>query len=433
MRGIISCLVILALASGATAAFMDYQGGSAIMTAADWSEMNVTWDPTSTSAVAPHWPTSVDDVTIRNGATTTLNTFVEVNKFKIGGYAVLDTSGGVKQPMPASTLEIVSGGHLKAVNDFRIADAYDGTVNMYEGSMVELDESTVGDGKSWWYVGRGAGLNGQMNIYGGTVRTDASVYSNLYIGRDDSIGEVHQYGGLVDIHSPTKGYLYIGRDSGTGTGSYILEGGSFLHRNDTNDSRNYIGRYGGTSVWKQTGGYAWFGGSMNIGSSSDTKGISMAYASFLGGTTQVLSSIYFGGTHSTLLSPIAGGRITYGQDAVFQAGGGFGAYSNWTEMEFVIESAADFSVYFAQVINMDNLDIVVTVGAYVPTIGEQWIAMTSGIDVSTLGIQTVTTNLGGWLVIDDTVNNQLILEYVPEPATLTLLVLGGLALIRRRR
>jgi len=434
MRGIFSCMVILVLASGAMAAFMEYTGGSTVMTANDWYELNVNWDPTSTTG-APRWPTTGDQMSLRNGAVTQLNTFVEADELQIGGWEVLDTSGGTKQPMPASTFEIVSGGHLKLATGnqgLTLADEYDATMNIYPGGRLEMSELASGDGKAWWRVGYAEGLNAQMNIYGGTVTMDAGQYSNLYIGRRDSIGEVHQYDGLVDIHSPDKGYLYIGRDAGTGTGSYILEGGSFLHRNDTNSARNYIGRYGGTAIWKQTGGYSWFGGGVSIGSSGDGKGYSEAYASWLGGTCQMLSGIWFGGTDSSGWPPVGGGRITYGQDAVFQSGGALNAYSNWCELEFIIDSADDFSVYFDQGVNLNYLDIVVTLDGYTPTVGEQFVAMTvnPAADINLAGMQSVTP---GWKVIDDDVNHQLILEYVPEPATLSLLALGGLALIRRRR
>ena len=119
-------------------------------------------------------------------------------------------------------------------------------------------------------------------------------------------------------------------------------------------------------------------------------------------------------------------------------------------VELRVNSAADFQVTIAGATGLDwnaatTVACVLTDG-YTPTIGQTWkfVDGATGVgnlpsdgfhpDGSRFDFYTYRDGVGaGWALYKDTVNNDVRLEYVPEPATMSILVLGGLALLRRKR
>jgi len=445
-RTFISMAVVAVLAAGAFGAAMDYNGFGGVMTPADWAELNVTWDPGSYTGVF-RWPTTGDRAHVRNGATTALNTFMEVDQFAVGGKAATAGDGGPVIPMPTSRLDLRDGAHLKLVTgdsvDFACGAGYYGIVNQYAGSLLTVNEAAAGDGKTNFRIASSSNDNaGVYNLYGGTIDLDAAAYVNFHVGaKDGAVGVFNQYGGLVDGWSPDKGYIYIGSGSKSddaaagGTGTFNRVGGSFIWDNATNSPRCYVGRYSGEGHMNVTGGYTWLGADINLGTTKEGAGYAYGTLSLTGGTLWMRGNIHTGGSDG-LGAPIAGSRMTFGQGASVLTGGGIYAWSTDTELELLIDSTSNFDITMQGLVRLTSMDAIVTVdSAFTPTAGMQWTVITAG-DTDLTGMGTLTSNYNvpgeSWVLLED-VNNDLILQYIPEPATLTLLALGGLALIRRRR
>jgi len=446
MRGFFSCLVVLVLASGVMAATMDYQGGSTVMTAADWYQLNVSWDPSSTTGL-PRWPTTGDQCMLRNGAAATLNTFLECDRFTVGGYEILDTSGGSVVPMPPSTLNLASDAHLKIVTgssvQFNTGNRYTGIVNQYPGSLVEMDEKTAagGDGKTNFQVASSTDdAVGTYNMYGGTLDLKGDQYVNFNIGcKPGATGVFNMYDGLVSCQSVSKGYVYLGRGgstSGDGNGTFNMMGGSFICDSSDQKTNFYIGRYAGEGHLNVTGGYMFVGKRMYVGVSKSGSGYTTGTASFTGGTLHMRDSLEIGSGDN--VSSTGEGHVTFGQDFSMISTGWMYHNGVSSSLEVLISSAKDFDILFTGnvILDMARLDGIVTVqGGYTPTAGQSWKVIDAGnaVVLSNPGPLQSSYPTGRWYFVHDTANQDLRLLYIPEPATLSLLALGGLALIRRRR
>jgi len=99
------------------------------------------------------------------------------------------------------------------------------------------------------------------------------------------------------------------------------------------------------------------------------------------------------------------------------------------EIELAGLSVGEFdAISVSTTASLDGYIDVALLGAYTPTPGDSWDILTAASGV-TLGSLTYTTNYTGSLVDS---GNTLRLTYVPEPVTLGLLSLGGLATIMLR-
>ena len=255
-------------------------------------------------------------------------------------------------------------------------------------------------------------------------------------------GVFNMYDGLVDLYSTSKGNVYVGR--GTGHGTLNMMGGSFIQDGSDQKAHITVGDYSGEGHLNMTGGYMFVGKRLYLGYNKSATDYAYGYASFTGGTYMGRNAFVLGrGDESHTAAGTTGeGHVTFGQGASvlvndwIYSSGGIGSTEEW-----LLDSDSDFDISFKGNVMMRDINTIITVDAsYTPSIGQKWKLITDCEQVIWPDMGTITSNYGlpgEWSLLEgvnlaNSLRRDLVLQYITEPATLSFLVLGGLALIRRR-
>ena len=302
-------------------------------------------------------------------------------------------------PQASGTYEL-SGGSLNTAD----GGTWVGRVGAGEFRHTGGSHSTALSGISGIYVAYEAGSTGEYHLSGtGTIAVPV-----LHVGGRGT-GEFTQNGGTVTVDQiGGGGSLGVGH-SGNAVGTYELNDGSL-----STDNVEYIG-LGATGEFTQTGGSNTTENLM-IGTSTNGDG---TYA--ISGGTLSGGDVIVGDNGSGTLKVI-------GDDATI-------------DLDTYIQNTSGLLV---SEIEGDGISLMDTVGT--ATLGGTWTIVDTG--AVPLGTYNVLTAAGGITGSFDTVNlpnaaewtwgitpdsKTLYVSHVPEPATLSLLAIGGLVLIRRRR
>ena len=502
MLTLVLCAVVVP-ALGQPQTYLEYQGtGGDLGDASQWYVITNKNDPASyTSPVQNRLPTSdVEWGYVRNGTTSTLNSYMRSNRFYIGGEEILD-SCGTKVPQGASTVYVGTGGTIwcgvptASQGQVRIGEAYDG--NVYQSDGVVYSKKQI-------IVGGSPGTTGRYEISGGLLTiTD----NTMYFGRDGGTGIITQTGGTVrSIGANGYGTLMIGSRGATSYGEYNLVNG-YMNFEQFSIGEPYEGP-GGTGVFNQSGGYSLcrfggaganstgivnlsggtFEGGFNVGSTYGKGYLNISGGTFLqtgtpwvalGHSTGVITltdglwcmkgkyDMYVGQVgwntgenvpggfgHLNLLGGQArlngcgvfmrSGRLTLGQDLVDLTVdstvlyGRTGPYS--TSLEIILADDRDFNAHFwskwlsRPAFDNRGADLLVTLkDGFTPTPGQEWRIFTADAyagDFASIpaGYRVDIRGAGGMET-----PYEFYLVYIPEPATMGLLALGALGMLRRRR
>lgn len=296
-------------------------------------------------------------------------------------------------------------------NHFETADNGTGMVEMYSGTLT-LDGGNL-------IVGQAAGSNATFTIEGGVIDlrpANAANSTHGYLRTNTGIGEFNLNGGQVFV-----GHSLDLANNAAGGLTVNVDGGDMIIRNHI----NYRG--GGTdAINLKSGLIDLTGGNVNFANATDefnfTGGVLQDCLNFGRSMTNAGGTLRPGG--STGDTNIAG---SYMQEAA-------------AALEIEIAGAADNDFVSVRDTAVLGGTLKVVLDGYTPTMSDQWVILQAG----TLGPQTfnaLDTSMAPlpvddwyWVVDYDVENGTVILQVAPEPATMTLLALGGLGLaIRRRR
>ena len=379
----------------------------------------------------------------------------------------------------------------------RIGDAYDGTVSQSDGIVfsnmyvigawgatgryeISGGLMSVNEAGNAIYLGRDGGT-GIINQSGGTVRAGSYTVGKALIIGSSGNSELAGYG----EYNLSDGYMEFRevRIGGCGyypggTGVFNQTGGTMLNAWGSigssvagvpNTTIGTINLSGGTYIWQAGGelgcnpggtGYINISGGMFIGgmrpgfaggngvlTMTGGSWIHMDGHSFLGLNDYSFTSgngwghlrLLGGYTYLKGVQVIYRGRITFNQDATFFGNPllltGLDKNGNDTydsSMELIIADSRNFNISF-ETIRLGG-DLILTLDGYTPNPGQQWRIFTtqgyegSSFDSITDGFQLDIHGIGG----ADT-PYEFYITYIPEPATMGLLALGALGMLRRRK
>jgi T5SS/PEP-CTERM-associated repeat protein len=340
-----------------------------------------------------------------------------------------------------------------------------GTLNITGGADVS---------NSRGYIGRESGSTGEVTVDGAGSTWTNSFY--LYVG-DTGNGTLNiTSGGVVTTHYGRIGeqtgstgevtvdgegstltcgsYLSLGHYSGSGTLS-ISDGGN------VSSATGYVGRgSGSTGAVTQTGGTYAISGNLYLGYESSSEGTYDLTGGNL--SADVIDVAYEGNGTGTFT--LAGGNL---QATVVKIGNGVFQGTGIADANMVnagsvkpgnspglLEIDGDYTQETTGLLEIeiagtglsefDRLDItgtadlsgtleIVLLGGYQPSFGESFEIMTFGSRSGEFD-QIDGLDIGNGLYFDPVYSStSLNLEVVPEPATLSLLAFGDLALIKRRK
>jgi fibronectin-binding autotransporter adhesin len=292
-----------------------------------------------------------------------------------------------------STATLEGGSSWTNTNSFKVATYGTGTLHIRSGSSVT---SSYGD------VGEMANSNGLVNIDGAGSQWRNNTYLNVGHGAGSNCqGTVNiTNGGLL-----SNGRTSIGQYSG-GTGTVTVDGdGSLL---TTRGSTLYVGQWG-TGTMTVSNGAAVQCGDAYVGYDSAATGNVTIEGS---GTAWNVSGSLTGGAGNATL--------TIRDDAMVLVGGvlDWGSFVNMSRggQLALVGSAGDLTGF---------LTLISGDGVIRYWNGAAWSNITNAT-VSDYSVVAMTSgDLDGYSVLTVTA--------VPEPATMSLLALGGLALLRRRK
>lgn len=313
--------------------------------------------------------------------------------------------------------------------------------------------------------------------------TNSTVNRAYYIGRDTGTGYLTQIGGTLAIGQLNREVMFGAcgtsggfpkATSGQGTAYVELKGGTMILRGSP--------RVGAYNCWvtpdalganpvdpsgANTGRFMMTGGTLDVSSAVDGQNF---FIGFTGGDGEVEilgesvakfnqllvgnadERIYTVGSAMGTIRRETNAVLKIGKDAMVTAENAFFMYDNQNaELQIQIASLTDFS------------SIAVTTGScvigqtwgpevpadtssklyiellegYNPQMGDEWVIVTAagGVTADPWASITSSAALDAGLYWDGRVDdgNKLVVFVAPEPATMALLALGGLALIRRRR
>jgi hypothetical protein len=444
---VVSILMLLLLAAVPAYAWTyEYEntgGTNDLLVAGDWWRITNASDPNSknTPPVSGQ-PGTSDKAYVRTGSSSpfvnsgTLN----ANSLHIGGPGLTANPPTTETVVTAST-----GGTITTYG----ADGTSSAENLYVGynynAKLVVDGGTVralsGDGAAGSMIslgGKGAISTGTLEIKSGLVQ-----FGRMYAGWQNGTAIVNQTGGTAEAIGNAGGQntFYFGYVNAglAGSATWNLQDGNAWMKATPAGAGYYITWRAGKGLFNQTGGSAYWQNQVHVGRNDATgsaTGWSQGEYRLLGGRTTVAGNMDMGTGGAGLKSK---GKFKVNQTGILDCSGNFSSNSTSDVIELVVGSASDFQMAVGGNLNWANPYFLITANPYSPTVGQTWkvVDLTTGA-ISLPGggnrydFYNVETLLG-WCLYKDTVNNDLRLEYIPEPATLTLLGLGGLALIRRRR
>ncbi len=352
------------------------------------------------------------------------------------------TNLGLTPPLVCTgTLTIRNGGKAKAVDDIYIGSAGTGTLNVDAGGIVEGgDEFVVGNlaggvgtviingsvtCTNKVYLGREGTGTLTINSGGSLTVTDSGTYDGISVGTfAGGNGTLIQNGGTVD----TGGYLRIGHGAGssggTCSGKYELKGGTLHVRSATGIAVGYDNgsNPAGSSLEVS-------GGTISTTYQNADTGLRVAF----GCKFKVIgddATIGFKGdltasSTSTLSYDVDSGgvsRIQVGIDGTGDVTLGGGT------LEFSVSEALG-SLAFITLI--DNQGASAVSGTF------NGLAEGDGVTLGDFGGVTYTGKIGyagDYATSASSGGNDVVIyDIVPEPATMTLLLIGLPFALRRRR
>jgi len=390
-----------------------------------------------------------------------------------GGYAIDDSTDG---DLTDDRIRIGYSGRIGAVT--WISGSLQCVPGNGEIGTGAIDSLTLQIKRGW----------GSLIMLGGNLDLNGTAAAHVYIGRENATGYIAQTGGTLRMGCSTK-ETFVGAPRTSGgfpPANNGLSEGYIELKDGLLNMRGYT-RVGAYNYWKnpvtsgfpsdptgkcigvitQTGGtldasmatggglqfmLGWNGGSGTLNVSGGVTKLPDLYVG-LGAGNYTYTLTYQGNTVINTVSRDSEALLKIGKDANITANNFQLCESKArVAMEIELASLTDFS----QINCTGAVDIgadapyhtdpgvvepvlkVNLVSGFVPTLGDEWIIATgSTVSIANGGfsaIEAPALSDPAWsyeVRVDD--GNKLVLAVVPEPATLALLGLGGLALIRRRR
>ena len=312
-----------------------------------------------------------------------------------------------------------------------------GTFNLTNGTVLSRGNTIIGAGSP-----DGVAANGTLNMTGGTLTlTDESdagdadgIFGELRIGDGGATGAVNQSAGTVT----TSSWMAIGR---SGTGTYNLSGGTVNASQDTGFLT--VGSFGdGTGTFNITGG------TYNAGSGASASAISAIVGesgagtvNLSGGSFNATANVHFGANDGA-----AGVFNVIGSDATADFGGDLliGLNGDGVDttalgtLSFTADADGVSTVNVAGEVNLSSADgdfLIVDLTSYTGPYADILLVDGSSVSGEFTGlVQGSVVPTGGTDVYTiDYTGGDVYLRAVPEPASLGLIGLAGLALVRRRR
>ncbi|MCC6680777.1 MAG: PEP-CTERM sorting domain-containing protein [Phycisphaeraceae bacterium] len=394
----------------------------------DWS-LAGGWNPSGL-------PISTDLVAVDNGATLSYSSSgVSVTRLYFG--SDLGKTGHMT----------MTGGDLTVSTAFRVGDEDLGTFTLSAGDLVA--------GNQFWVGARGplfgdAG-DGTFNIEGGTFSFGGSI-SNSRVGLSDGTGVVNQTGGTVTGTNAGGGlYVSITVSGGVGHGTYNISGSSSFNLAGTLIVDGTAGDGQGDGHYKITGSAA----NITVGAYTQNEGGNLYYTSDAAGVAAIQSvgDVAVNGALNIDLSALTanpstillidnlsanaiGGAFTnaaegtvfgdYTLTYLYDNGGGVG-----NDLALLLSSLHPGDANGDGMVNLSDLQI----------LGDNWQSNTAtwaeadftgdGI-VNLADLQILGDNWGFGVGPDVALDEALANAAIPEPASLVLLSLGAIGLLRRR-
>jgi len=331
-------------------------------------------------------------------------------------------------PTSADKAYINNGGTLVITSDAQSYDTYVG----YDATGTICQTGGTHTVSGDLYIGYCAYSTGSYHLEAGGV----TVFGDESVGYAGT-GRFTQTGGTHSV----SGDFYIGQRFGS-TGSYHLDAGEV-----TVVGGEYVG-YSGTGRFTQTGGthsagmlqlkyhsgsggryvYELEGGILDVGTFTATSGASYNF-SFAGGTLSADAVDFPLANTGGVLAPGDGPGVTVihslyrqGPTGVFEAQ--LAGTDPVTQYDWVsIDGPA----------TLEGVIDVLCIDGFVPKPGDTFDVLSAikGITIGPSGLALTGAPGFEWSLVE--ADRILRLEYIPEPATLALLGLGGLVVLRRRR
>jgi len=438
VSAVVISMLLLLVAVPSYAAPVDYQdtGGShQLSVAADWWSLTASNDPNT--RVASGLPTFSDNAYVRTGRNDLQSTgTINAKGLQIGGDSI------ASNPPTTQTVVTATGGTIETrgtdgtimSENLVIGYRYNGKLVVDGATVKSMLAANPAAGSVIYLGGQSAVTTGTLDVISGEVQ-----FSRIVAAWKTGSAIINQSGGTMRQVSSANTNFGRAATNSTAKATYNLSDG-FLNYS-AGASEFSVGFSGGRGLFNQTGGSALFvksgGSALRIGNLSTGTTLTEGEYRLLGGRTTVIGSIILG----TGGAPLAKGKLVVNQVGQLDVNWLITSASTLDAVEFIVNSANDFQIV-AGGVNLANPSFRITLDSYTPTPGQTWRVVDvggSGISLPLDGHHPLGDRYDfcnedglGWCLYKDT-NSDLSLEYLPEPATLTLLGLGGLALLRRKR